>query len=491
MGYEQLSTVIVLVIVLIGIVAWLPVRTAKSMRHVEEHREDRFSSSLHLVDEHSGTRFSDEGTYAKGVLMQPNERRTNKLTPERIAEVRRLRRRAVRRRQILVVSLLLVAIVVAAIAFPLHFNPWFALIPVALDIVVLVLGARAAGQAREWERKVAKARARERRSRMAKTRAQARTVDAQTAAVKAEVEGMARSAKAMASALAEEPADAAPSAKGEEVPTAEMERREIRRVLRQAEIEQRQALAAHGKLDAPDVQVVDVAAAQAAAQPGVSAGVSATMQSQSASSPGSEAVQVVSRAEGPQTAAPSAAAKPADDARARSAAVIPADATTELAEVRPAKALDAFDMAIASQDLISFSLGEPRNVHQDQPDAPESREIKSTKQVAKADPVDADEERRLAGEARMETKPAETQAEPSAASAGAEPSADVATTADTATADTSGNDGSVIAAMPQNAGVSDVAAFHESEEQARVAVPAATSDSLGNNLQAILDRRSS
>ncbi|PLS26161.1 hypothetical protein [Bifidobacterium parmae] len=487
MGYEQLSTVIVLVIVLIGIVAWLPVRTAKSMRHVEEHREDRFSSSLHLVDEHSGTRFSDEGTYAKGVLMQPNERRTNKLTPERIAEVRRLRRRAVRRRQILVVSLLLVAIVVAAIAFPLHFNPWFALIPVALDIVVLVLGARAAGQAREWERKVAKARARERRSRMAKTRAQARTVDAQTAAVKAEVEGMARSAKAMAAALAEEPADAAAPAKGEEVPTAEMERREIRRVLRQAEIEQRQALAAHGKLDAPDVHVVDVAAAQAAAQPQTAAA--------SAAPSGSEAVQVVSRAEGPQADAPSAAAKPADDASARSAAVIPADATTELAEVRPAKALDAFDMAIAAQDLISFSLGEPRNVHQDQPDAPESREIKSTKQVAKADPVDADEERRLAGEARMETKPAGTPAEPEPASAGPDPSSGAAATDDASgmsgTSDMSGNDGSVIAAMPQNAGVSDVAAFHESEEQARVAVPAATSDSLGNNLQAILDRRSS
>ena len=481
MGYEQLSTIIVLVIVLIGIVAWLPVRTARSMRHVEEHREDRFSSSLHLVDENSGTRFSDDDTYAKGVLMQPNERRTTKLTPERIAEVRRLRRRAVRRRQILVVSLLLSAIVVAAIAFPLHVNPWFALIPIALDAVVLVLGARAAGQAREWERKVAKARARERRSRMARTRAQARNVDAETAKVEAETEGMTRSAKAMASALADDAIDTQTGVRGEEVPTAEMERREIRRVLRQAEIEQRQALAAHGKLDAPDVHVIDVSAPKTVG--------AAVALAESAS------VQVVPQTVGPQSAGvPAAIAAPAQSVKetgGHSAAVIPADATTELSEVRPAKALDAFDMAIAAQDLISFSLGEARNVHDDKPQAPESREIKSMRQVSKADPVGADEERRIADEARMETAPAKAAGKSAEA---VETSGDVAE-ADVAAVPeggaTTGNDGSVIAAVPQDSGVSDVNAFHESEEQARVAVPAATSDSLGHDLQAILARRSS
>lgn len=44
MGYEQLSTVIVLIIVLIGVVVWLPIRTSNSMRHVEEHRDDRYST---------------------------------------------------------------------------------------------------------------------------------------------------------------------------------------------------------------------------------------------------------------------------------------------------------------------------------------------------------------------------------------------------------------------------------------------------------------
>ncbi|WP_055427889.1 hypothetical protein [Bifidobacterium aesculapii] len=456
MGYEQLSTIIVLVIVLIGIVAWLPVRTAKSMRHVEEHREDRFSSSLHLVDEHSGTRFSDDGTYAKGVLMQPNERRANTLTPERIAEVRRLRREAVRRRQILVAVLSVAVIVVAVVAFPLHFSPWFALIPAAMEIAVLALGARAAGQARAWERKVARARARERRSRAAQARAQVREVGVRTDKVRAEAEGLRRSAQMMASAIADDvetPANAS-----QEAPTDQMERREIRRVLRQAEIEQRRALAAHGKLDAPDVQVVEQpeAARAAAPQPDVRSVVTA--------------------------ARPDAQPEPSK-ATAATAPAAPSDATAELVEVRSAGALDPFDIAVASQDLISFSLGEARNTVDAKAEAPESREIKSTRQVAKASPLETDEQRALAQEAKMETAPAAPadHAEADAAAASGDGAAD---------ADRD-SDGGVMAAVPQDAGVSDVNAFHESEAQARVAVPAATSDSLGNDLQAILARRGS
>ncbi len=74
MGYESLSTVVVLAIVVILMVIWLPRRTIKGMKRVIEHREDRFSPSLHLVDADSGTRFSDEtAAAAKGVLMQSTE----------------------------------------------------------------------------------------------------------------------------------------------------------------------------------------------------------------------------------------------------------------------------------------------------------------------------------------------------------------------------------------------------------------------------------
>ena len=54
MGYESLSTVVVLAIVIILMVFWLPKRTVKGMKRVIEHREDRFSPSLHLVDAERG-----------------------------------------------------------------------------------------------------------------------------------------------------------------------------------------------------------------------------------------------------------------------------------------------------------------------------------------------------------------------------------------------------------------------------------------------------
>lgn len=43
---------------------------------------------------------------------------------------------------------------VFAVSFPLHFSPLLALIPFVLLLLVLVLGANASRQARQWERKV-------------------------------------------------------------------------------------------------------------------------------------------------------------------------------------------------------------------------------------------------------------------------------------------------------------------------------------------------
>ena len=84
MGYESLSTVVVLAIVVILMLIWLPRRTIKGMKRVIEHREDRFSPSLHLVDADSGTRFSDETVAAaKGVLMQSTEAHKGATSEER------------------------------------------------------------------------------------------------------------------------------------------------------------------------------------------------------------------------------------------------------------------------------------------------------------------------------------------------------------------------------------------------------------------------
>lgn len=108
MGYESLSTVVVLVILMVIAVGWLPRRTVNSMKKVAEHRQDRYSSSLHLVDADSGTRFSDEHTpQPKGAIMQRAQTSTTTPTTAKVAHIRELRRAAVRRRRILALSLLL------------------------------------------------------------------------------------------------------------------------------------------------------------------------------------------------------------------------------------------------------------------------------------------------------------------------------------------------------------------------------------------------
>ncbi|KAA8816306.1 hypothetical protein EMB92_05125 [Bifidobacterium callitrichos] len=488
MGYEQLSTVIVLIIVLIGVVVWLPIRTSNSMRHVEEHRDDRYSTSLHLVDEHSGTRFSDDTTFAKGVQMQPSERRASKLTPERIAEVRRLRHAAVRRRQMIVAALLVITVVVLVLAVTLHFSTLFALIPAALTAVVLALGAHAASQARAWERKVAEAKARERKSKAARAKAR-KAAQAQAAQVGSSPKG---------------------ESAGDAAPTDEMTSLEIRRALRQAQIEQKRALAERARKIAEaqarvEAEQARLAAAQAEAEARAAAQAQSVAQGQPAhvvqdqqtsAAPAASAESAAPQAQSvpnvgapvmvaPQQAVSGATGSPVvskNTSKTKDAAAAQPDAsdhTTELAEVHPARALDAYDMA-TSQDLISFSLGEARNVEAE-PVAPESREIKSMRQVAKAEPVDAERERELAEEAKVETAPAR-QADAHVEHEGQQPAEE--TQSAEPVAETNG-----VGANESDAGMSDVEAFHESEEQAKVAVPAATSDSLGNNLAAILARR--
>ena len=132
------------------------------------------------------------------------------------------------------------------------------------------------------------------------------------------------------------------------------------------------------------------------------------------------------------------------------------DMTTELDRVHPAAALDAFEVA-ASQDLISFSLGEPRNGVDRHAPAPESLEIKSTKQVAKAVP------------ALVAEQPA---------------------TVDGGDAGQSDADATVAAVM-DDASVNDTDAFHQTEVRSSVDAPDASSDSLGTGLETILARRSS
>ncbi len=408
MKYESLSTIVVLVIIGIIMAVWLPKRTVNGMKQVVKHRSDRYSSSLHLVSEESGTRFSDVRTpQAKGAIM-PATQTDHEKNRAYIAQVRGLRRAAARRRRWLAGGLLAAAVVVLVLAIALHFSPFYALIPAALCAVVCALGVRASKQARAWEAKMA---AKE-RDRKRKTAAVAK-----------------RAAKQRAQQAAAQVAAAAP--REEEARTDVLEQREIRRALHQGRIEQQEALARRQAEQA-------ALAAQSKAQP-----------AQPAAAKSAEQPAVVS-----------------ENHRMHAQLVVrdhdtayPLDETNELSRVSPASAVDAFDMAV-NQDLISFSLGSPRNGVEIEQDDALSLEIKSTRQVAKATP--------RAAEPDAESVPA--------ASDTAEPAEESGQT-------------DAKAAQPNRAAVNDSVAFHETEASAAVEAPDETSDSLGSSLETILARR--
>ena len=279
---------------------------------------------------------------------------------------------------------------VFALAFIVHYSPLFALIPLALTAAVLAMGANAARQARQWERRVS-------RYEQKKTSA--------TPTRQGQIDSPAKNH------AAESAAPAVQTSRADDAATEVMEQRQIRRVLHDAEVEQAKAKAlreAQAKADR------EAAAPQAADH---------------------------SEAE-----TPSLTVRDERDAHDS----VADDATSELASVQPARALDVFDMA-TSQDLISFSLGADHA----EDNAPESLEIKSTRQVSKATPAEPEMVNKLIDEA----KAVKASDDASAAKAQADHSA----------------------AQPES--------FHEHEERAEVQAPVATSESLSVGLDSILARR--
>lgn len=476
MGYESLSTVVVLVIVAIIIVVWLPVRTANGMKRVDEHRQDRYSPSLHIVDAENGRRFGDIKPYkAKGAAM-PASTPSARLTPEHIAHVRELRRAAIRRRQILAVCLLAITVLVFAVSFPLHFSPLLALIPFVLLLLLLVLGANASRQARQWERKVVRY-----------ERTHSGTGWSKKPSAESKDSKRVNKAEPVAAVTA-------PAEQIEDAVTEVMEQRQIRCALRDAEIEQakakalRQSAAAyqaageHAKQ--PDKSdTAQSAADKPAAEPSAMVDESADRKSTAETSESSAAPDASARTDkstksdksvAPRVE-PSLTVRDERDERDDAAA----DATSELASVRPARALDVFDMA-TSQDLISFTLGGEHNAD----NAPESLEIKSTRQVSKAEPVEPAVAEKLIDEARAVKAADDAKAADAGKAVGAGNAVDTESEqrddADTNVATDAGDEA---------ANAAQRAAFHESEERADVEAPAATTDSLGAGLDSILARR--
>lgn len=480
MGYESLSTVVVLVIVAIIIVVWLPVRTANGMKRVDEHRQDRYSPSLHIVDAENGRRFGDIKPHkAKGAAM-PASTPSARLTSEHIAHVRELRRAAIRRRQILAVCLLAITVLVFAVSFPLHFSPLLALIPFVLLLLVLVLGANASRQARQWERKVVRYE-------------WAHSGTGWSKKPSAESKDSKRVNKAEPVAAVTAPAEK-PAEQIEDAATEVMEQRQIRRALRDAEIEQakakalRQSAAAYQAAEEHAKQseksdIAQSAADKPAAEPSAMVDESADRKSAAETSESSAtpdaSVRTDKSIESDKSVAPrvepSLTVRDERDERDDAAAAAAADATSELVSVRPARALDVFDMS-TSQDLISFTLGGEHNAD----NAPESLEIKSTRQVSKAEPVEPAVAEKLIDEARA-VKAAD---DAKAVDAGKAVSAGNAVDTEPERRDDADTD-----ADDEAANAAQRAAFHESEERADVEAPAATTDSLGAGLDSILARR--
>lgn len=476
MGYESLSTVVVLVIVAIIIVVWLPVRTANGMKRVDEHRQDRYSPSLHIVDAENGRRFGDIKPYkAKGAAM-PASTPSARLTPEHIAHVRELRRAAIRRRQILAVCLLAITVLVFAVSFPLHFSPLLALIPFVLLLLLLVLGANASRQARQWERKVVRY-----------ERTHSGTGWSKKPSAESKDSKRVNKAEPVAAVTA-------PAEQIEDAVTEVMEQRQIRCALRDAEIEQAKAKALRQSSAAyqaageyakqPDKSDTAPSAADTpAAEPSAMVDESADRKSAAETSESSAAPDASARTDkstksdksvAPRVE-PSLTVRDERDERDDAAA----DATSELASVRPARALDVFDMA-TSQDLISFTLGGEHNAD----NAPESLEIKSTRQVSKAEPVEPAVAEKLIDEARAVKAADDAKAADAGKAVGAGNAVDTESEqrddADTNVATDAGDEA---------ANAAQRAAFHESEERADVEAPAATTDSLGAGLDSILARR--
>lgn len=478
MGYESLSTVVVLVIVAIIIVVWLPVRTANGMKRVDEHRQDRYSPSLHIVDAENGRRFGDIKPHkAKGAAM-PASTPSARLTSEHIAHVRELRRAAIRRRQILAVCLLAITVLVFAVSFPLHFSPLLALIPFVLLLLVLVLGANASRQARQWERKVVRY-----------ERAHSGTGWSKKPSAESKDSKRVNKAEPVAAVTA-------PAEQIEDAATEVMEQRQIRRALRDAEIEQakakalRQSAAAYQAAEEHAKQseksdIAQSAADKPAAEPSAMVDESADRKSAAETSESSAtpdaSVRTDKSIESDKSVAPRV--EPSltvrDERDERDDAAAAADATSELVSVRPARALDVFDMS-TSQDLISFTLGGEHNAD----NAPESLEIKSTRQVSKAEPVEPAVAEKLIDEARA-VKAAD---DAKAADAGKAVSAGNAVDTESEQRDDADTNAATDA-DDEAANAAQRAAFHESEERADVEAPAATTDSLGAGLDSILARR--
>lgn len=444
MGYESVSTLLVVIVIVALLFGWLPKLTVKSMKNMLEHRGDRYSSSLHLVDEWSNSHICDDaGTFVEGARMQPTEQKTV-MTTEHIRRVRALRKAAVRRRRILVLSLLAIALIVLVVGFSGLYSPAFALIPFALLAFVIFCGINASKSAREWEARV-------KRASIAASINASRNLTRNSAfdssavnsdnSLKSSYQSSSQSNSIDKSSLnPEEKANEAnevASSEGDSVATSVMEKREIRLALRRSMQDQQRAFERRSKNDDNSLKYSSSESENLGVKPeyAESSVKPAFGSSKLVSNPNNvvaeDAVEGMTESKTVESSSKSNSENSDsshDSSHDTSRNSLHLDSTNEINTVRASRGLDVFDLATASlsvdssdsslksHDLISFSLGSNNSqdskseskvdselVSESESDAksssvpesdsfyaPESLEIKSTKQVTKAVPVKFD-----------------------------------------------------------------------------------------------------
>lgn len=426
MGYESISTLLLVIIVIALLFGWLPKLTLKSMKTMLEHREDRYSSSLHLVDEWTNSHMCDDANkFAEGASMQPAKQNIKMITQEHIRKVRQLRRDSIRRRRILVSLLFVLTLVVLFTGFSGLYSPLFALIPFALFSTVIYFGIKASKAAREWESRVKRGEISVYKKSRGIGESAASSASASVSASASDSyeefahdnenelahsdcvdsnyelerensgnsrentsENIQNNVENSNDNISENSSENSCNV-DDSVATSVMEKREIRIALHRSMQEKKRALESRGIVAENYVDPENGVSTPAVSAVSAVSGVSAEDVQDSVDSSVSQNNEQFS----------------SDPNNSRD--LIHSDLTDEINTVRASRGLDVFDLATASlcvdssseplksHDLISFSLGssskkdDSNNTNNSESYAPESLEIKSTKQVAKAVPVES------------------------------------------------------------------------------------------------------
>ncbi|KFF30594.1 hypothetical protein [Bifidobacterium bombi] len=481
MDYEWASSVIVLAVIVILMAVLLPRHALKGMDRVVQHKEDKYSTSLHLIDAESGTRFSDGSRESEGgTVMQRAQSTGSGISYERVAKVRQARREAIRRRRMIAGSLLFLTVLVLVLSLILDFSMLFSLIPGTLLALVLVLGARASRQARQWELRL-----RARRKSLERSSGRA-LMKARLASKSSALQSEGRT-KAVAKQTSEGQHGISSASRSDErdngVVTSVIAQAEIERIVNQKSgvSEDRKSAKTHKSGSGHASQVAKRGGGAVNGSAGVGSHVSKTQ-------PDSARIAGTVRSVGSADSAESADVHSIDEVE---------------------------ETASGRQDLISFSLGSGET-ESTQKEEPQSLEIKSTRQVSKAKPVVSpavDSEPKADGERKSVTpsRPAEQDSAISSRRKEAGTSASLAVPDARVRRDARkpmqrrraveeenslfkseairAHSAVVGQAKAHVASFSDTKAFHAAEKLAEVEAPDASSDSLGEGLKSILVRR--